>query len=86
VELEANRPLQGGVAAHAAHLARTPTAELEERHHTEAQIAAKNAAKKKGGKQARDAQAPDEFGPWDSDSDEFGSVSGRPPCCLPLEV
>lgn len=45
-----------------------------EAHHTEAQIAAKNAAANgKKTKCARDALAADEFGPWDSDEDEFGS-------------
>ncbi|KAI9708739.1 MAG: hypothetical protein M1820_003694 [Bogoriella megaspora] len=42
-----------------------------EAHHTEAQIAAKNAAGHPKKNQAR--QAPDEFGPWDSTEDEFGS-------------
>ncbi|MCJ1233599.1 hypothetical protein MMC14_001557 [Varicellaria rhodocarpa] len=48
-----------------------------EPHHTEAQIAAKKAAAAKAtttkGKHARDVPAPDEFGPWDSTEDEFGS-------------
>ena len=49
-----------------------------EAHHTEAQIAAKNAAKAKakagkGGKRDAATPPPDEFGPWDSDADEFGS-------------
>lgn len=43
------------------------------RHHTEAQIAAKEAAAAKQN-QAREAvPPPDEFGPWDSTEDEFGS-------------
>jgi hypothetical protein len=48
-------------------------------HHTEAQIAAKNAAagkKDQQKNQAREAAAappPDEFGPWDSTEDQFGS-------------
>jgi hypothetical protein len=42
-----------------------------EPHHTEAQIAAKKAAK--GGKNKNNKrQPPDEFGPWDQDCDEFG--------------
>ena len=45
--------------------------DIEARHHTEAQIAAKKAAQAKGKNAAR--QAPDEFGPWDSTEDEFGS-------------
>ena len=55
---------------------------MEARHHTEAQIAAKNAAaaKKKHHAREAEAQAPDEFGPWDSETDEFGSwVDKREP-------
>ncbi|RAO73516.1 uncharacterized protein BHQ10_009528 [Talaromyces amestolkiae] len=47
-----------------------------EPHHTEAQIAAKKAAAaKKAGKPKREAspQEADEFGPWDTTEDEFGS-------------
>lgn len=47
-----------------------------EAHHTEAQIAAKEAAaKKKAGHSKREPepQEADEFGPWDSTEDEFGS-------------
>lgn len=46
-----------------------------EAHHTEAQIAAKKAAaKKKGnGKREPEPQEADEFGPWDTTEDEFGS-------------
>ncbi|MCJ1352139.1 MAG: hypothetical protein MMC33_002123 [Icmadophila ericetorum] len=47
--------------------------ELAERHHTEAQIAAKEKAKEAKEKHSRDVPAPDEFGPWDSTEDEFGS-------------
>jgi hypothetical protein len=47
--------------------------EIREPHHTEAQIAAKKAKAEKAKADARDVPAPDEFGPWDSDSDEFGS-------------
>ena len=46
--------------------------ELEKRHHTEAQIAAKKAKAAKTNN-ARDVPAPDEFGPWDTTEDEFGS-------------
>lgn len=49
---------------------------IEARHHTEAQIAAKAAkvaSKKKHNKREAEAQAPDEFGPWDAEEDEFGS-------------
>lgn len=42
------------------------------RHHTEAQIAAKEAAAKKKNHN-RSPQEADEFGPWDSTEDEFGS-------------
>ena len=43
---------------------------VPEPHHTEAQIAAKKAAK---ANQNNARQAPDDFGPWDSTEDEFGS-------------
>lgn len=50
---------------------------LEPRHHTEAQIEQKEAAaaaKGKGkGNRVRSPQEADEFGPWDSTEDEFGS-------------
>ncbi|EED15881.1 conserved hypothetical protein [Talaromyces stipitatus ATCC 10500] len=59
------------------------SAPVEARHHTESQIAAKEAAaKKKGKKPKREAspQEADEFGPWDSTEDEFGSwVDKRDP-------
>ncbi|KEF53620.1 uncharacterized protein A1O9_10595 [Exophiala aquamarina CBS 119918] len=42
------------------------------RHYTEAQIAAKKAAAKNKNHQ-RSPQEDDEFGPWDSTEDEFGS-------------
>jgi len=42
------------------------------RHHTEAQIAAKEAAAKNK-HHNRSPQEADEFGPWDSTEDEFGS-------------
>jgi hypothetical protein len=62
------------LAAFAARVVRDVIPDLETRHHTEAQIAAKAKAEKEKAKAgARDVPAPDEFGPWDSDSDEFGS-------------
>lgn len=39
----------------------------------QAQIAAKEAKAASSKSDKRDAQAADEFGPWDSDVDEFGS-------------
>lgn len=51
-----------------------------EPHHTEAQIATKEAAAKKKKNHTCDTQAPDEFGPQDTEEDEFGSwVNKREP-------
>ncbi|RFU35021.1 hypothetical protein B7463_g1282, partial [Scytalidium lignicola] len=49
--------------------------DIEARHHTEAQIKAKEAAaaKKAGGKREPQTPPADEFGPWDAEEDEFGS-------------
>ena len=58
--------------ASAAQMIRAVVPELEKRHHTEAQIAAKKAKAAKA-KNARDVPAPDEFGPWDTTVDEFDS-------------
>ncbi|KAH8805140.1 hypothetical protein F5884DRAFT_902211 [Xylogone sp. PMI_703] len=63
-------------------LVRSILPDIEARHHTEAQIAAKEAAAKKKGHNRREPQTPppDEFGPWDSEEDEFGSwVDKREP-------
>ena len=62
--------------ASAAQMVRAVVPELEARHHTEAQIAAKKAKAAKA-KNARDVLAPDEFGPWDATEDEFGSWVDR---------
>ncbi|OAP59441.1 hypothetical protein AYL99_06739 [Fonsecaea erecta] len=69
----------GSLASMASKVVRAVVPDIERRHHTEAQIAAKEAAKAKGN-HPRSAQAPDEFGPWDSTEDEFGSwVDKRSP-------
>jgi hypothetical protein len=70
---------KGSGASLATKFARSIISGIEARHHTEAQIAAKEAATTKKN-HGRDAQAPDEFGPWDSEVDEFGSwVDKREP-------
>jgi hypothetical protein len=67
---------QGSLVSRASKIARAvlPGMDFEKRepHHTEAQIAAKEAAA--GGKKHNHRrQEADEFGPWDSTEDEFGS-------------
>ena len=76
-----NYKLQGSGASLATKIARSIIPGVEARHHTEAQIAAKEAAaKKKTHAREAKAQAPDEFGPWDTEEDEFGSwVDKREP-------
>ncbi|KIW35370.1 uncharacterized protein PV07_02068 [Cladophialophora immunda] len=76
---DVERRYVGSLASMASKVVRAVIPDIERRHHTEAQIAAKEAAKAKGHR-ARSPQAPDEFGPWDSTEDEFGSwVDKRSP-------
>ncbi|KIX96925.1 uncharacterized protein Z520_07039 [Fonsecaea multimorphosa CBS 102226] len=76
---DVERRYVGSLASMASKVVRAVIPDIERRHHTEAQIAAKEAAKAKGNR-ARSPQAPDEFGPWDSTEDEFGSwVDKRSP-------
>lgn len=74
--LEARHHTEAQIAAKEK-AASTSKNEKREPHHTEAQIAAKEAAagKKSASHSKRIAfpQEPDEFGPWDSTEDEFGS-------------
>ncbi|EXJ76930.1 hypothetical protein A1O3_10087 [Capronia epimyces CBS 606.96] len=67
----------GSLASIASKVVREVIPEIARRHHTEAQIAAKEAS---AAKKHQRRQAPDEFGPWDSEEDEFGSwVDKRSP-------